>query len=388
MDPDQCKLGLLTEEFGAYSTEFVRRQLDALGEFHPFVGCLKRVNADVFKYEPVYEFSSSGMGARIMDGLLRALPRRLRYTDAAGAQPVLRRLLKKYRPKALHVHFGWMAARVADVLVSSRIPYTVVIHGSDINLAMERPGAVYARRLLRAMASAEKVLFVSEHLYEKGVALGCPKDRAEVFYLGVPVSGALAKPGVGEGVKLVCTGRFVPVKGHEWLLRTFAEVLEHHNEATLCLIGTGELREEMIRLAGELGISDSVRFRENLLSSEVREELLNSHIYVQSSIVTETGRTEGLGIAVQEAMSLGLPVVGSQCGGIPESIVHEETGLLVECGDTRGLADSLCRLAENPAERIRFGKAGYERVLEKFDQGKRNAALVELVRSMIEKNVE
>ena len=385
MESDRRLLGILTEAFGAHSTVFVRRHLEALAEFRPFVACLKRLNPRIFPYEPVHELRSASLPYRLGDLALRVLPRRFRYTDAVEAEPLFRRLLARYRPKALHVHFGWMAARLAHVLCSGAIPYTVVIHGSDLNLALQTPSSIYTKRLLRALSRAEKVLYVSEHLYRKGMDLGCPPDRAEVFYLGVPVGDETADTSADGPARIVCIGRFVPFKGHSWLLRSFAEVLKKHPRITLVLIGDGPLRGAMVRLADELGISGRLEFRGNMLNRDVLDELLRSHIYVQSSVLTEIGRNEGLGIAVQEAMSLGLPVVGSRCGGIPESIVHDATGLLVDDGDVAGLANALTALIENPEARRKFGAAGRERVREKFDLASRNAALVEIIRDMVDR---
>jgi len=385
VESDRRLLGILTEAFGAHSTVFVRRHLEALAEFNPFVACFKRVEPHGFEYEPVHELCSSAFRFRLGNAALRLLPRRLRYTDAVEAEPLLKDLLARYRPKALHVHFGWMAARVAGVLASARLPYTVVIHGSDINQAARHPRSAYARRLRRAFRHAERCLFVSEHVRRKGLALGCPEDRAEVFYLGVPVGPRKADPGAEGPVKITCVARLEPVKGHAWLLRAFAQLVRRRGETGLSLIGDGTLRESLTRMAADLGIAERVIFRGGLDNSDVMEEMLTSHVYVQPSTKVAGGREEGLGLAIQEAMSVGLPVVASRVGGIPESVVHGETGLLVEDDDVEGLANALAELVEDPRKRDRFGSAGRERVHRYFDLAERNAALVEIIRDMVDK---
>lgn len=76
---------------------------------------------------------------------------------------------------------------------------------------------------------------------------------------------------------------------------------------------------------------------------------------------------EPFGLPIAEAMACGLPCIGSNAGGIPELIQHEQTGLLVSRGDTTGLTDALRRLAHDPEERERFGRRGRERAERLFD---------------------
>lgn len=84
-------------------------------------------------------------------------------------------------------------------------------------------------------------------------------------------------------------------------------------------------------------------------------------------IFTLPSHHEGMPMAVIEAMAAGLPVVASRVGGIPEQVVPEQTGLLVEAGDVLALTEALLRLIENPDERLRMGLAGRQRAVEQFD---------------------
>jgi glycosyltransferase involved in cell wall biosynthesis len=96
-------------------------------------------------------------------------------------------------------------------------------------------------------------------------------------------------------------------------------------------------------------------FREDVLSL-----MKSADLFVMSSV------TEGLGSAVLDAMAMGLAVVGTHAGGIPEVVVEGETGLLVPPGEPRPLAAAIVRLLEDPALRARFGEAGKNRVAVRF----------------------
>jgi glycosyltransferase involved in cell wall biosynthesis len=96
-------------------------------------------------------------------------------------------------------------------------------------------------------------------------------------------------------------------------------------------------------------------FREEALSL-----MKSADLFVMSSV------TEGLGSAVLDAMAMGLAVVGTRAGGIPEAVVHGQTGLLVPPADPGALAQAIVRLLKAPEERSRYGRAAQARVSEHF----------------------
>ena len=97
-------------------------------------------------------------------------------------------------------------------------------------------------------------------------------------------------------------------------------------------------------------------FREDVLSL-----MKSADLFVMSSI------TEGLGSAVLDAMAMGLAVVGTRAGGIPEAVINEETGRLVEPADPRALAEAITTLLKNRELRREYGDAGRARVTQHFD---------------------
>jgi glycosyltransferase involved in cell wall biosynthesis len=126
----------------------------------------------------------------------------------------------------------------------------------------------------------------------------------------------------------------------------------------LVILGEGELRPALERQVKELGIEKRVRmpgFREDVL-----QLVKSADLFVMSSV------TEGLGSAVLDAMAMGLAVVGTRAGGIPEAVVHGETGLLVPPGEPGPLAAAIARLLDDAPLRKQYGAAGAERVAAHF----------------------
>ena len=169
-----------------------------------------------------------------------------------------------------------------------------------------------------------------------------------------------AELGLPEGRALV--GSVAALADHKdqvTLLRAFARLRRMGVDAQLVILGEGSERPRLEALRSELGLDERV-----LLPGFTRgilEKMLCFDFFVLSS------KLEGLGTAILDAMALGLAVVATRAGGIPDAVVHEETGLLVPVGDVEGLAQAMAALLRDPHLRKRYGEAGRQRVREHFD---------------------
>lgn len=149
------------------------------------------------------------------------------------------------------------------------------------------------------------------------------------------------------GIWACFAGRLVPEKGLDGLLRAWAEGLADMPKVRLLIVGDGEERPGLEALAARLGLENRVRF-----SGAVPESLpylQASDLYVQPSF------TEGLPIAVLEAMACGLPAVASAVGGVTDLLRDGQNGLLVTPGDLAGLGGRLRNLADDADLRARLG---------------------------------
>ena len=132
------------------------------------------------------------------------------------------------------------------------------------------------------------------------------------------------------------------------------------------MVGDGPLLAAARLLVMELGLNHSVRFLGVCSQTRVAELMREVRLFVQHSIVAPDGDSEGSPVAVMEAQLSGLPVVATRHAGIPEVVVEEETGLLVNEGDERAMADAMARLALDPCLAARLGECGRRRVQELF----------------------
>lgn len=270
-----------------------------------------------------------------------------------------------------HVHGYWATGPATVAMLAATvagIPWSFTGHRWDVredqSLGLKLESAVVARLISRATRS-----LVLENLRRRRPVAAQAEvllaKRAVVSYLGVEVPPKTSAP--GSGMRLVCPAALVPVKGHATLLAAWAVVQRSFSEARLDLAGDGPLREELGRLAADLGVKDSVRF----LGTVPHRELLEGYArgeysgLILPSLDLGGGLHEGIPVSLMEGMGYGLPVVSTGTGGIPE-LVSEECGWVVAGGDAAGLGQAIVGLLAAPAEGRRRGLAGRARIERDF----------------------
>lgn len=153
-------------------------------------------------------------------------------------------------------------------------------------------------------------------------------------------------------------GRLVEQKGYSYLVETAKIITERYPETEFIVAGDGPDKEKLEQLIIKAGLSDN--FKLLGYQSDIPKTLSMVDIYVQPSL------WEGLCITVIEAMASGLPVVATDVGGIPESVINDQTGFLVPPRDPKTLANKISILMENPKLRKKMGEKGRKIVEEKY----------------------
>ena len=165
--------------------------------------------------------------------------------------------------------------------------------------------------------------------------------------------------GIRDEERIVAAvGSLYDVKGHKYLLEAVPSILRAHPSTVFLIAGRGEREAALRRQAQRLGIDARVQFLG--FRPDVPALLAMCDVFVQPSL------SEGLSIAILEAMGAARPVVTTRVGGNPELVVDGETGILVEPADARGLTSAVTRILSDPAEARRLGENGLSRVLSRF----------------------
>lgn len=240
---------------------------------------------------------------------------------------------------------------------------------------------------------ADLVLSVSEFITGKTrEAFPEAADRCKTLYNGVDTSRFIAapeNPGAAVNKKkrmLICVGRITPEKGLHIVIEAFNKLAVRYPDLELALVGQERITpaEFLVELSGDprvrslkafypgsyrkrilQGLAPSLSSRVSISGHVSHSEMVSK--YSEATIFLNASYYESFGIPVAEAMACELPVVATTAGGVPEIVVNQSSGLLVEPGDAQGLANAVSVLLEDQGLRGRLALAGRARIKELFN---------------------
>lgn len=160
---------------------------------------------------------------------------------------------------------------------------------------------------------------------------------------------------------IITTSRLVPKNGLATLIRAIKIAKQQIADLKLVVIGSGSLETGLKNLSLELGLSNDVVFLGGKPYSEIPRYLKMADLFIRPS------HSEGLGNAFIEAMAAGIPIIGTQVGGIPDFLKDGETGLFCEVGNPKDLAEKITHLLSNQDLMEKLIKNGLELVREKYN---------------------
>jgi colanic acid/amylovoran biosynthesis glycosyltransferase len=166
--------------------------------------------------------------------------------------------------------------------------------------------------------------------------------------------------------QFISVGRFVNKKAPHLTILAFKKVVEEFPEARLVMVGDGELLNICKELVRALDLENNIEFKGICDSTQIKELFTKSIAYAQHSIVAENGDSEGTPVAILEAQAAALPVIATYHAGIPEVVIHNKTGLLVQEYDIDGMGQNMIRILKENVLAQKLGQAGRERIKECF----------------------
>lgn len=176
-----------------------------------------------------------------------------------------------------------------------------------------------------------------------------------------------------SALRVVCVARLEPVKGHSVLLDAFARLSNEGRSVELLLVGDGSRRRLIERHIRKLGLEQRVRCVGNVQHEHLPTLLESADVFALAS------QAEGLPVALMEAMASGLPCVATRVNGVPEILLHLETGLLVPSSDPEALAAALQELIEKPSLRQSLGEGARRHVVEHYNVAQNATRLAQVL---------
>src|SRR5437588_11071274 len=144
-------------------------------------------------------------------------------------------------------------------------------------------------------------------------------------------------------------------------------------------MGEGPLENDLRNEIAQHGLQRYVILAGTKPQSELRRRLAAANVFVLPSVIDPEGGMDNLSTVIMEAMATGLPVVSTNIGGIPEMVVENETGFLVQPGDAVAMADAINKIIGDPLMARRLGQSGYERARTLFSIDKNVRELCTLI---------
>lgn len=296
-------------------------------------------------------------------------------------------LIRLHRPNLVLVEFGFEAVRIMRACAWSNVPLVVHFRGSDAS-AESRLGLLRNRyRHLFAITSG--VIVKSAPMAQTLIALGARPERLLVSASGAnPQLFYGSKPAARSGIFLA-VGRFVPKKGPLFTIQSFTQFCQElyplSSLPQLWMVGDGPLLNDARQLVADLGMQEQIQLLGSRNQSDVAILMRRSFVFVQHSLVAKDGDSEGNPVAVMEAQLSGLPVVATRHAGIPDVVLHGQSGYLVPEGNISGMARAMASLWRDPELAAQMGEFGRARVLEKFTVDHHLEQVADFIRLLIVK---
>jgi glycosyltransferase involved in cell wall biosynthesis len=308
--------------------------------------------------------------------IVGALGREISPFDDLVALGRMVRLVRQVRPDVVHTHMakagtvGRLAAQICRVPLIVHTYHGHVFHGyfgplkTRLFLTIERALGRGTHRII--------VLGEGQRAEIAGYRVA-PLDKLVPIRLGLELEpflqvahnrGDLRRElGIAAESPLIgIVGRLAPIKAHEVFLDAARQVARALPSACFLVIGDGERHTELVAMAERAGLAKRVRFL------GWRRDL--DRIYADLDVVALSSRNEGSPVVLIEALAAARPVVATAVGGVPEVVVHGETGLTVPPSDPGKLAEGMLRLLRDRSLAERLGQAGRRHVYPRYDSSR------------------
>jgi colanic acid/amylovoran biosynthesis glycosyltransferase len=389
---DPARIGYVVKRYPRYSETFIVNEIlahEAAGleievfsllpsnDTH-FQDVISRVRAPVTHLGAVSVRSSDlWMALERADeaGLdLGAVVRSARGEDVKHVVPALWLAVEVRRRRLAHLHAHFATSAAAVARLASRfagIPFTLTAHAKDIFHE-----SVDAGDLARVFDDAEAVVTVSEHnvAYLSETVAGAA-DKVVRIYNGLDLTRFTYTPPEDGPPVIVGVGRLVEKKGFEDLVSACALLADRGRAFRCDIIGSGPLEGELLEQIAASGLLGQVSLVGPRPQHEVIARVRAASVFAAPCVVGDDGNRDGLPTVLLEAMALGTACVATPVTGIPEAIVHDESGLLVPERHPASLADAIERLLDDRALRTRLAAGARRRIEHDFDIASNTAEL-------------
>lgn len=386
-------VGLITR---GYQVDIYARETDDTPKVHP----------DVLRYNLLeHTYYAPSVPKNYVWRLLKAL--KLAFEFRSYYKIILQTLNLKYGRRAaslrlfylvisflksqpydiIHCQFGMFGIEGVILREIGAIQGKIItsFRGYDISWYVKEYGGDVYKKLFH---DGDFFLSNCEFFCNRAVKLGCDANKIVVHGSGIDCSRFAFQPrniSNNGQIKVVTTGRLIEKKGIEYGIRAVAKVITQHPNLNIeyNIIGVGCLQDYLQELIHSLNMSGKINLLGRKNQQEIIEILNTSHIFIAPSVTAKDGNQDAPVNTLKEAMAMGLPVIASLHGGIPELVQDNISGFLVPERDADAIAEKIMYLIEHQDVWLKIGKAARSFVEEHYEINKLNDQLVEIYQKLI-----
>lgn len=347
------KLCIITPSLGKYSETFIQNQVDYLPFEKTVITLSKKINGKIHfgTINPYSELEFADAKGRalkqhsFLNKNLFLLRRKILKENYHYQQErILSNYLKREGFDHVLIQYGTTAYRAFRSCINSGIPYSVHFHGGDA-YRKEFASDLFYKGVFE---HAKNIIVVSEHMKQQLTSLGANPMKIHVVNYGSNFeqkdeNKPLEKKG---NINFLAVGRFVEKKAPYLTILAFSKAYEINKNIRLKMIGNGDLLYTCENIVSSLNLNNVITFEGALTHNEVNAYFEKSDAFIQHSIVTNEGDSEGLPNSIIEALRKGLPVISTEHAGIPEIVKDGINGFLTKEGDIQGMKESILKVAE------------------------------------------
>lgn len=369
MENRKPNIALLSPSVDSYSETFIRAHKELL-------------NANTFHYHGG-DLPTKLDGNKIINSrkkrILDIIKGHYRLNQFSLEEQAIITSFKQNNIELVFAEYGGTGERILSVCKELCLPLIVHFHGYD---ASSYDQLEINEKYKGIFQYASYIVCVSRKMEFDLLGMGCPAHKLVYTVCGPRDEFFEVKP-IFEKQQFIAIGRFVDKKAPYYLILSFLEVIKEFPDSRLIIIGNGELFNSCKNLVAYFGLDSQVELPGVVSPERCRGYLKESLAFVQHSIITIGGDTEGTPVAVLEASAAGLPVVSTRHAGIADVVTDGETGLLCEEHNLPAFIENMKSLLRHTGNAKRMGEKGKKNIRDNFSLNKHIKILDELISKCI-----
>jgi glycosyltransferase involved in cell wall biosynthesis len=348
-------IAIISPNYNAYSETFIQEHKKLHGNIYFYYG----------NYTPTHLEGYGEINHKGLRYIFYLILKGIGFTSIPSFEVVsLKRNFKKNKIDLVFAEYGPTGAHMLNICSDLKIPLLVHFHGYDAS--QNDIIRNYEMQYKEVFLYASYIFVVSMQMQKQLVKLGCPSEKIVLNTYGPSQLFFTVKPTYNTQ-QFLSVGRFVDKKAPYLTILAFRKVVDAFPHAKLVMIGDGHLFGTCINIVHALDLAENVVFLGPKSPEEISEYMKSSLAFVQHSMTASNGDSEGTPIAILEAQAAALPVVSTIHAGIPEVVINNESGFLVQEGDVLGMAMNMIKFLNDPSLARKFGETGRNYVMKKFD---------------------